>query len=117
MPGPSFPAGYFNQTAAVYTADPSTGSSGGRFTVVANASLPCRLVALSQRYVMAPEAPQRVEEARRRDMYWAQNYVMPPNAELLIGADRWNVENGTTVEEYWTDGSTILRHCEVVRVQ
>ena len=117
MAWPSFPDGYFNQTATVYTADPSKLGAGGRFTIVANETLPCRLVALSQRYVMAPMAPQRVEEARRRDMYWAQDYVMPNNSQLLIGTERWNVENGTTVEEYWTDGSTFLRHCEVVRAQ
>lgn len=115
MSVPSLPAGYFKDTAVIYTANPSTGAGGGRFDVQ-GATVQVRLTVQSTRYAMFPTAQERAELTKRRDMFWSSADTIPEGSELAIGADRWNMERGSTIDDPWVDGTPVLRHCTVVRV-
>lgn len=97
-----------NQTATVYTPNGTTGA----YTVVAQASLPVRLV--------APGAgtmnPERSEAAPVSRLLWGPDYTtMPETAQLAIAGVRWNVKAGTVTPVRWIDSVIIYHRCEVER--
>jgi hypothetical protein len=107
---PSIPAEMMSDSADVYTADLAT----GRYTVLAQADLPCRLAVIRPGTTSAPE---RAELAAMRRLYWGPDYAMPDYAQVEINSERWNVVQGTVTAPTWLDGTVINYQCDVVRAE
>lgn len=98
-----------NKTAVVYTPHLST----GEYTVVAQASLPCRLAVVEQGGTAV--GGERSEIGSKRRLLWKAAFAMPDNAQVLIDGQRWNVREGTYSPITGPDGVTVVyRRCEVV---
>lgn len=102
------------QTAIVYGENPSTGASGGRYTVVLNPSLVCRMVHPS--YGGAGSAGARAEIMADRDLWWDAGYRMPEQCRIVVDGIAWQPRAGTFAA--LGDGVTVVaRRCMVTRVQ
>lgn len=97
-----------NQTAIVYTPNPTTGA----YDVVAQAGLKCRLVHAS---ISTDMGPARSEQTGARRLLWGPAYVMPETAQILVGAERWNVVAGTLATIRGLNGAVFYRRCEVTK--
>lgn len=98
-----------NKTAVVYTPSVST----GEYTVVANASLPCRLAFVEQGG--SSVGGERGDIGSKRRLLWEETYAMPDNAQVEIDGQRWSVREGTYGAITGPDGATVVyRRCEVV---
>lgn len=102
-------AGLLDQLGTVYTADPTTGA----FTVQAQASLACRVVHLATSGAATGE--ERAELAKRRVLMWDASYVMPANAQVLVGGERFNILEGTDSAPRGPSGAVVYRRAEAVR--
>jgi len=98
-----------NTAVAIYTPDGS-----GNYTVVARASLTCRMAVKP-----APVATSsdRVELADRRLLMWDAEYAMPDTARILdADGSYWNVVPGTYTPLAGLNSTAIYRRCEVEKV-
>ena len=102
-----------DQRATVYTR-----ASGGAYTVVAKAELPCLLQAADQQ--PAASGPQRAELADLRMLYYDPDYALPEAAQVAASAEpgvRWNVVAGSVRPEVGPGGVVVMRRCEVRRAR
>lgn len=104
------PRDYFRDEADVYTR-----ATGGQYTVLARAALPCRVDALS--LATAPTGPARTELAARRQFQWAPDYTLPAFSQLLADGVRWNIANANAPVPVRApiSGDTIALQVELVR--
>lgn len=100
--------GLLDQTATVYTPHASTGA----FTVVAKSGLKCRLAYIQQGG--SDIGGERASIGSRRRLLWKADYEMPSDAQILIGAERWNVLAGTYGALRGPGSVVLYRRCEVV---
>lgn len=102
------------QTAIVYGENPSTGASGGRYNVVLNSSLACRMVHPNS--AGASSAAGRAELLADRDFWWDASYAMPEQCRIQVGGIYWQPRAGTYAA--LGDGVTVVaRRCIVTRIQ
>lgn len=99
-----------DQTASVYTPDPTTGD----FTVLAKSGLVCRLAYIQQGG--SDIGGEREDIGSRRRLLWEETYAMPSNAQVEVDSQRWNVLAGTFGPVRGPDSSVVYRRCEVVQV-
>jgi hypothetical protein len=99
-----------NETAVVYTPNGTTGA----YTVVAKASLRCRLANVRQEGKGAAE--ERDEVAQNRRLLWAEAYVMPANAQIAVGGARWNIVPNSYAEMKGLGDVVHYRRCELAVV-
>ncbi len=97
-----------DQTATVYTPD-----SDGAWTMQAQANLACRLVHSS--LPVASTGDYREEGTGQHILLWEPSYVMPEDAQLSIGSERWNVVEGSQRALRGPLGNVVYRRCLVVR--
>lgn len=92
----SYPAAWLDKTVIVYTQHATT----GEYSVVANASLSCRLKPASRQ--AAATAGDRRELADLRRLTWPASYTMPAECQIAVAsgldAGRWNVIIETVAE-------------------
>jgi len=102
-----------NATVAVYTPN----GTDGDYTVVARASLPCRMAVKPLPVPTGGAGGDRVELADRRLLMWDADYAMPDTARVLDSAGvYWNVIPGTYVAVAGLTAVVGYRRCEVERV-
>lgn len=102
-----------NATVAVYTPN----GTDGDYTVVARASLTCRMAVKPLPVVTGGTGGDRVELADRRLLMWDAAYAMPDTARILDSAGvYWNVIPGTYTPMTGFGTEAIYRRCEVERV-
>ncbi len=97
-------------TATVYTPSAAT----GEYTVVAQSNLACRLAYIQQAAANLDNERAAIGENRR--LLWETAYIMPDDAQVEIGGERWNVRAGTYGAPTGPDGNVIYRRCEVTKV-
>lgn len=98
-----------DQTASVYTPDPTTGA----FTVLAKSGLICRLAFID--YGGSDIGGEREDIGSQRRLLWAEAYSMPNTAQIEVSSERWNVLDGTFGQIRGPDGTVAYRRCEVTR--
>jgi gamma-glutamylcyclotransferase (GGCT)/AIG2-like uncharacterized protein YtfP len=96
-----------DQFAYVYTPN----EVDGAYTVLAEAALPCRLVAKGASAI----DNRRVELANDGLLLWGPDYVMPETARVLVNGTYYNVEAGTLAAIRNLSSVTEYRRCEVRR--
>jgi hypothetical protein len=100
-----------DQQAVVY----GENVTSGRYNLVLNPSLACRLNPVN---LQAPSSGgARAELMAVRDLLWDSSYVMPENVQVEIDAVRWQAEAGTFQAIRAGDSGVLFRKCSVVRVQ
>ena len=97
-----------DQVAVVYARGAPPDSE---YTVVLQASLPCRLSHISSTGV----GIERVELAAMRRMLWGPEYAMPEDVEIVVGSERWATVRGTFAALRGPTGQVIYRRCDVIR--
>jgi hypothetical protein len=108
---PAFPARLLSQTAVV-----KGEGVGGGYTVTLVAALPCLLGIASSSG--AKTATERADLAQTRTMVWTQAYAMPDAAQVVIGAETYNVIPGSYQAPIWPfDGSVLYRCVDLIRVK
>ena len=98
-------------TATVLTRHGTTGA----YTVQSTATLKCRVCHLAAGAAGASE--EREEMAARRMLLFDPSYTMPDYAQVVIGAERWNVVQGTAIAARGPSGTVIFRRVDVVRAE
>lgn len=105
------------QTAEVFTEDPTTGA----FTVVANASLACRMGHYGSSGTDRLPPPfltfSRGELDNLFVLIWGPAYTMPERCQLLISSVRWNPIVGSFLPMYDLNGGPAFNRCAIARVQ
>jgi hypothetical protein len=100
-----------DQQAVVYGEDETT----GRYTVVLNLALKCRVNPVN---LQAPASGgARVELMGVRDFLWVADYDMPENVQLLVDGIRYQAEAGTYQRIRAGDSGVLFRRCSVTRQQ
>jgi hypothetical protein len=97
-----------DQTANVYTPHPTSGD----FTVLARASLACRLAYIEQGG--STIGGERENIGSRRRLLWEESYTMPETAQIEVEGERWNVLAGTFGAPRGPSSQVVYRRCEVV---
>jgi hypothetical protein len=103
----------FDQTATVYTPDPTTGA----YTVVDKTGLSCRLAVVT--VTGADPGPGRVELVDERRLLWEPGYAMPAEAQVEITSHglagrKWNVQVGSVAAIRGPSGSVAYHRARVV---
>lgn len=102
------PAGYFRDTATIYTENATTGA----FDVVARTGLACRLVAVDRQ--AGATGPDRADLAALREMHSDPTYSIPPYSHLLIDGRTWTPNPRTSLLEKHHNGDGIFWRSDLV---
>ncbi|HXI17661.1 MAG TPA: hypothetical protein VNM48_14975 [Chloroflexota bacterium] len=102
MPPTYLPVGYFRDSGTVYTENATT----GRFTVVAQAGLACRVNDVSRQ--AAATGQDRADLASIRELHSDPAFSFPPaDHQIAIDGRTWNPNRRTRSLEKHHDGTGI----------
>lgn len=97
-------AALLHQTADVY-------AETDDYAVPVKTGLRCRLGHLSPN--AATSGNERAELLDLRRLFWAEDYVMPAGAQVLIDGQRWNTMRGTFAALDGVADRNVYRSCDV----